>query len=186
MKEFLKKWWGVMSLIVLFILEYISSKWSAQGLVLRNGPMISYIFCSAGVLALTLYWVLRNASNWSGKFKGAAKTLVMLVLSFLCILGIASFVMTLSSYSSAKNPEYAIEKNGTNMIAIVDTSDGTCVSYYEDKGGNFRGADLLGKEYYGTESFDPFATEEEEVAESGIFYDLEGNVTEQWGDKYTE
>lgn len=186
MKKFFKKWWGVMSLIAVFLLEYISGKWAVQEVALRNGPLVSYIFCSAGALALTLYWMMRNASDWSQKFKGFMKTFVMLVLSALGVVGAASLAFTIMSYSDATRPEYAVEKQDMKMIAIVDTSDGVNVYYYEDKGGNFRGVDILGKEYYGEGSFDPFATEEKETATSGIFYDLEGNVTEQWGDKYDE
>lgn len=186
MKEKIKKWWGILPLIVAIGLAMASSSWSSQGMALRNGPAVAYLFCDAGAIVLFLYWFIRFSSDWSKMLNGFAKNLMVLAGGVLAIFAIITGVYALISYANVNQPEYVVTKNGINMIASVDNSDGTYVYYYEDKGGNFRGAELLGEEYYGEEKFDPFETDDEETAESGIFYDLEGTVVEQWGDKYEE
>lgn len=185
-KSFFGKWWGVFTIAVFIALEAVSMNWTSQGLALRNGPAMSFLLSNAGALGCSIYWLYLKSDEMGKALKGGAKTLMNLVVAFLGVFGIVFVAYCVMSFSAANRPEYVVEKNGMEMIAVVDDTEGIEVTYYEAKEGNFRGKDIIGKEYYGEGAFDPFETEEEEVAESGIFYDLKGNVIEQWGDKYAE
>lgn len=185
-KSFFKKWWGAFTLVLFVGLEIASMNWTSQGLALRNGPAMAFLLTNAGALGFSAYWLYGKSIEMGKTLKGGAKTVMNLVGAILAMFGIVSVVYSAMSYMTVSRPEYVVEKDGAQMIATVSTSNGVEVYYYEAKEGNFRGVDIIGMEYYGEGTFDPFATEEEEVAESGIFYDLEGNVTEQWGDKYAE
>lgn len=185
-KGLLKKWWGVFTIALFVVLEVASMNWNNQELALRNGPAMSFLLSNAGALVLSLYWLYGKATEAGKKYKGGAKTLMNFAGACMIIFGAVSVVYGVMSYMTVSLPEHVVEKNGTEMIAVVNNSNGVEVSYYETREGNFRGMDIIGKEYYGEGTFDPFATEEEEVAESGIFYDAEGNVIEQWGDRYAE
>lgn len=185
-KSFFKKWWGAFTIVLFVVLEIASMNWTNQELALRNGPAMSFLLSNAGALGFSLYWLYGKSNEMGKTLKGGAKTLMNFVAAALAVFGIISVAYAVMSFMTVNRPEYVVEKNGMEMIAVVDNTAGVEVTYYEAKEGNFRGMDIIGKEYYGEGMFDPFETEEEEVAESGIFYDLEGNVTEQWGDKYAE
>lgn len=183
MKEFAKKWWGVLPILLWIGLQMVSFNWVNDGLALRNGPSIAFQYSYAGALGFSVYWIIKKTEHWRAtKTKGFVPVIANVAMGLGVIFAVVTAVNVFLTYSNLKNPEYAVNKHGIDMIATVQGGTEVNVYYYEDKGGNFRGSELLGQEYYGEGDFDPFISEEEVEPISGIFYDLEGNVIEQWGD----
>lgn len=168
--KILKKLFIFLPLVLMIILEIISAALENYGLALRQIPSsVLYFSLIASIVAAMggcVYFLIK----WCKKKKStASKVTASLVSAFLAVCSLVLMFGSMFVWAFSYQPEHEVTKNGTKMIASVNSFLDVFVYYYEDKGPIFRGSKQIGEEWYGSGGYDPFATDMEVAPKRSTF-----------------
>lgn len=155
-----KKWtkyWGIIPFAFFLVLQLsVSVIESLTESSLRSVPkMILFWFAILSAFAL-VFWAGSNLLKWK-KIKQfrcfAILKNVFVALFISLIIGTMCLGMFISAF--LYEPEHIVERNGTRMVASVNSFLQEMVYYYEYKNVLFHGAKQIGWEDYGNGGGDP-------------------------------
>ncbi len=179
---FTKEKWGIFPISIFIVLLCIATIiGDIFNISLRSLPRMVLFWYGAFSFVLFIILGIEVVFNIE-KVKLIKNSPLIKKASYIVLIPLTCFILYTGTFLSSFSytPEHIITRNDIKMVASVNGGLDVSVSYHEYKNFLFYGSYEIGYEYYGSGSYNPFNTEDAK-AEHGVFYDLEGEIIEFFG-----